>query len=355
LLYLPGGSINWILIFLIKNWLNLEVVSLKDSIGRTINYLRISVTDRCNYRCVYCMPEEGVVSREHTEIMRFEEIVQVVKVAADHGITKIRLTGGEPLVRLGIIDLVRMIRQIPDINEITMTTNGFLLEKFAQGLKEAGLTRVNISLDTLKPDLFRKITRYGDLDSIWRGIEAAEKYGLFPLKINMVMMAGINDGEIPDFMNLTKENDWHVRFIELMPIQNQVSWGRGFPDPSNCYISTGTVLERFKQMNLKSIYQPEQLGPARLFQLPNAKGFVGFISPLDDDHFCSRCNRLRLTADGHLRPCLMSDHEVPLLPAMRAGEDIAGIISNVIKIKPVRHELILNHSPENRNMMQIGG
>lgn len=328
---------------------------MKDSIGRTINYLRISVTDLCNFRCVYCMPAEGVKPREHAEMMRFEEIVQVVRVAAENGISKIRLTGGEPLVRKGIVDLVRMIRQVSGINEITLTTNGFLLGKYAEALKDAGLTRVNVSLDTLKPDLFKKITRYGDLATVWRGTEEAEKHGLVPLKLNMVMVAGINDKEIPDFMNLTMQNAWHVRFIELMPIQNQVSWGEGFPDPSDCYISTGTVLERYKHMNLKPIYQLEQLGPAKLYQLPGARGFVGFISPLDDDHFCSRCNRLRLTADGNLRPCLMSDFEVPLLAAIRSGEDISLLIKKVIEQKPAHHELILNHTPENRNMMQIGG
>ncbi len=328
---------------------------MKDSIGRTINYLRISVTEFCNFRCVYCMPVEGVKPLEHSEIMRFEEIAEVVRVAADNGISKIRLTGGEPLVRKDIVNLIRLIRQIPNINEITMTTNGYLLEKYAEALKDAGLTRVNISLDTLKPDLFKKITRRGDLDIVWRGIEAAEKHGLTPLKINMVMMAGINDNEIPDFMKLSIDNPWHVRFIELMPIQNQVSWGDGFPDPSACYVSTGTILQRYQYLGLKPIYHLNQLGPAQLYQLPNAKGYVGFISPLDDDHFCSRCNRLRLTSDGNLRPCLMSDLEVPLLPALRAGEDITELISKVIKLKPAQHELFLNHVPQNRNMMQIGG
>jgi len=328
---------------------------LKDSIGRTINYLRISVNDYCNFRCVYCMPKEGVAPREHHEMMRFEEIVEVVRVAAENGISKIRLTGGEPLVRHGIVDLVRMIRQISGINEITITTNGYLLAKLAEPLKEAGLTRVNVSLDTLKPDLFKKITRRGDLETVWRGIEAAEKFGLLPLKINMVMMAGVNDNEIPDFMKLTMENPWHVRFIELMPIQNQVSWGEGFPDPADCYISTGKVLDRYKDMGLEPVYKLDQLGPAKLYKLPGSKGYVGFISPLDDDHFCSRCNRLRLTSDGNLRPCLLSDYEVPLLPAIRAGEDISKIIVQVIKVKPAHHELILNHTPENRNMMQIGG
>lgn len=328
---------------------------MKDSIGRTINYLRISVTDYCNFRCVYCMPKEGVAPREHSEMMRFEEIIQIVRVAADNGISKIRLTGGEPLVRKGIVDLVRMIREVDGINEITITTNGYLLAKYAQALKNAGLTRVNISLDTLNPELFKKITRYGELETVWKGIEAAEKHGLLPLKINMVMMSGVNDHEIPDFMKLTLKNSWHVRFIELMPIQNQVSWGEGFPDPSECFISTGKVLELHKEMGLEPIYKIDQLGPAKLYRLPGAKGLVGFISPLDDEHFCSRCNRLRLTADGNLRPCLMSDFEVPLLPAIRNGEDLSQIFANVIKAKPAHHELILNHTPANRNMMQIGG
>ena len=328
---------------------------MKDSIGRTINYLRISVTDYCNFRCVYCMPVEGVAPRDHHELMRFEEIVEVVRVAAENGITKIRLTGGEPLVRKGIVDLVHMIRQISGINEITMTTNGYLLEKHAEALKEAGLTIVNVSVDTLKPDLFKKITRRGDLETVWRGIEAAEKFGLTPLKINMVMMAGVNDQEIPDFMNLTLEKPWHVRFIELMPIQNQMSWGDGFPDPSDCYISTSKVLERYKDKGLEPVIKLDQLGPAKLYKLPGAKGYVGFISPLDDDHFCSRCNRLRLTSDGNLRPCLLSDFEVPLLPTIRAGGDVAALIAQVIKSKPAHHELLLHQTPEKRNMMQIGG
>jgi len=301
------------------------------------------------------MPVEGVAPRDHHELMRFEEIVEVVRVAAENGITKIRLTGGEPLVRKGIVDLVHMIRQISGINEITMTTNGYLLEKHAEALKEAGLTRVNVSVDTLKPALFKKITRRGDLETVWRGIEAAEKFGLTPLKINMVMMAGVNDQEIPDFMNLTLEKPWHVRFIELMPIQNQMSWGDGFPDPSDCYISTSKVLERYKDKGLEPVIKLDQLGPAKLYKLPGAKGYVGFTSPLDDDHFCSRCNRLRLTSDGNLRPCLLSDFEVPLLPTIRAGGDVAALIAQVIKSKPAHHELLLHQTPEKRNMMQIGG
>lgn len=328
---------------------------MNDSIGRLINYLRISVTDRCNYRCVYCMPPDGINAVGHSEIMRFEEILKVVRVAADYGVSKIRLTGGEPLVRHGIVDLVRMIRKVPGINEITLTTNGYLLAKYARELKEAGLTRVNISLDTLNPDLFQKITRNGDINSIWEGIEAVEKNGLHPLKINMVMLAGINDHEIPDFMDLTLENEWHVRFIELMPIKNQVSWGELFPDPASCYISTRKVLERYQNKGLKPVYQVDQIGPAKLYQIPGAKGYVGFISPVDDEHFCGSCNRLRLTADGNLRPCLMSDLEIPILDAIRSEKDIHELFARVVKLKPAHHELLLNHSPENRTMTQIGG
>jgi cyclic pyranopterin phosphate synthase len=328
---------------------------LKDSVGRSINYLRISVTDFCNFRCVYCMPTEGIAPRKHSQMMRFEEIIKVVKAAADNGIKKIRLTGGEPLVRKGIVNLVEMIRNVDGIQEITMTTNAYLLEKYAWALKEAGLTRVNISMDTLNPELFRKITRFGNIEVVWRGIEAAEKYGLTPLKINLVMLAGVNDNEFEDFMKLTLDNPWHVRFIELMPIQNQVSWGDIFPDPEACYISTSTVLERHQSLGLKPVYHLEQLGPAKMYQLPGAKGYIGFISPLDDDHFCSHCNRIRLTSDGNLRPCLMSDYEVPLMEAIRSGEDISAMVASVIKQKPARHELYLNHTPENRNMMQIGG
>jgi len=328
---------------------------VNDSIGRLINYLRISVTDRCNYRCVYCMPPDGINAVGHSEIMRFEEILKVVRVAADYGVSKIRLTGGEPLVRHGIVDLVRMIRKVPGINEITLTTNGYLLAKYARELKEAGLTRVNISLDTLNPDLFQKITRNGDINSIWEGIEAVEKNGLHPLKINMVMLAGINDHEIPDFMDLTLENEWHVRFIELMPIKNQVSWGELFPDPASCYISTRKVLERYQNKGLKPVYQVDQIGPAKLYQIPGAKGYVGFISPVDDEHFCGSCNRLRLTADGNLRPCLMSDLEIPILDAIRSEKDIHELFARVVKLKPAHHELLLNHSPENRTMTQIGG
>ncbi len=328
---------------------------MEDQFGRTINYLRVSVTDRCNYRCVYCMPEVGVAWQPHDKIMRFEEIVQVIKSAAKIGVNKIRLTGGEPLVRPGIVDLVRMIRDIPEIDDISMTTNGHLLADQAQSLKNAGLNRVNISLDTFNPQLFKQITRNGDLSKVFAGIQAAEEAGLSPLKINMVVVRGVNDAEIMDFAKLTLEHDWHVRYIELMPIKNQVGWGVGLPNYEDGYISTHEMLTRLEAFNLQAVYHATNSGPAKLYQMKNAKGYLGFISPIDDDHFCSRCNRLRLTADGNLRSCLLSEKEYALLPALRNDENIDAIVQAAIRNKPPHHYLKENCNPNDRSMMQIGG
>ncbi len=304
---------------------------MEDKYGRNINYLRISVTDRCNYRCVYCMPETGVIWQDHKNIMRFEEIIQAVKSAVKFGVTKIRLTGGEPLVRPGIVNLVDLLHSIPEITDISMTTNGHLLADQASNLKKAGLNRVNISLDTFNPDLFKKITRNGDLARVMDGINEAEKAGLTPIKINMVVVRGINDSEILDFAKLTIKRDWHIRYIELMPIKNQSGWGNGFPDYKDGYISTHEMLEVLKDLNLAPIHHLSKNGPAKLYKAQNAKGLIGFISPIDDDHFCASCNRLRLTADGHLRSCLMSEQEIALLPAIRNGENIDDMVQSAIR------------------------
>lgn len=326
-----------------------------DLFGRTIDYLRISITDRCNFRCVYCMPSEGVKFQSHEQIMRYEEFIHVVQVAVKYGVTKIRITGGEPLVRPGVVDFVAMLRSIPEIQDISMTTNGFFLTKYAADLKKAGLNRVNVSLDTLNPHLFSKITRGGDFQKTWEGIITAEEAGLSPIKLNVVAVRGMNDGEFLDFANLTLRHNWQVRFIELMPVKNQVPWGEGFPDPQDGYISTSEM----KKMILG--LQPDQSnewfgnGPAKIFQLPGALGHVGFISALEEEHFCKRCNRMRLTADGNLRPCLMSDEEIPLLAALRAGENIEPLFADAIIRKPKKHDLINHHQPQNRSMMQIGG
>lgn len=326
-----------------------------DLFGRKIDYLRISITDRCNFRCVYCMPSEGVKFQSHAQIMRYEEFIQVIKVAVKYGVTKIRITGGEPLVRPGVGEFVSMIRSIPEIEDISMTTNGYFLTKFASELKKAGLNRVNVSLDTLKPDLFSKITRGGDFQKTWDGIIAAEEAGLTPIKLNVVAVRGMNDGEFLEFANLTLKHNWQVRFIELMPVKNQVPWGEGFPDPHEGYISTSEMKKIIMDLEPELSNEWFGNGPAKLFQLPGALGHVGFISALEEEHFCKRCNRMRLTADGNLRPCLMSDEEIPLLEALRGGEEIEPLFADAILRKPKKHDLLNNHQPNNRSMMQIGG
>ncbi|RLJ05710.1 MAG: GTP 3',8-cyclase MoaA, partial [Candidatus Aenigmatarchaeota archaeon] len=281
-----------------------------DSFGRGINYLRISVTDRCNLRCIYCIPPEGVSQMPHSAILSYEEIQTVVRAAAELGINKIRLTGGEPLVRAELSKLVRMLSQIEGIEELSLTTNGVFLKKHAMELKQAGLSRVNVSLDTLKPDKFRYITRLGELEAVLEGIEAAKEAGLEPVKINTVVMRGINDDEILDFARMTRENGWHVRFIELMPfngvtefvpfieLQQHISLlGKLEPCPDSTGI-TGN-------------------GPAIYYRLTGARGTIGFINPLTEHSFCSRCNRMRLTPDGKLRPCLLGEDEIDLKMPLR--------------------------------------
>jgi len=327
---------------------------LQDEFGRQITYLRISVTDRCNLRCVYCMPPGGIVKQPHHAIMRYEEIIEVVRVAAAYGVKAVRLTGGEPLVRPELHNLVRMIADIPQIEDISLTTNAMQLERQAPLLAEAGLKRVNISLDTLQEEKFKHITRYGSLDQVWRGIEAAEQSGLYPIKINTVTMRGINDDEILPLAKLTLEHPWQVRFIELMPIGNQVPWGEDFPTPREAFIPVQEIKSILEPLDLQPAEKTAGSGPAREFKIPGAPGTIGFISPLGE-HFCSTCNRMRLTADGHFRPCLLSDIEIPVLDEMRAGRPILPILQKVLAVKPEKHELDLDHLPEERNMKEIGG
>lgn len=327
---------------------------LIDSFGRPITYLRVSVTDRCNMRCVYCMPPEGIDMHSHDDIMRYEEILQVVQIAAQHGITEVRLTGGEPLARAGIVSLVRMIAETPGIQDLSLTTNGLLLEKYAADLAEAGLKRVNISLDTLNPEKFARITRGASLERVWNGLQAAESAGLTPIKLNTVAMKGVNDDELLDIARLSQHHPWRIRFIELMPVNNQKPWGEGFPSPQDAYLSIREIREILASLDLHPIEEKSGSGPVREYRIPHAPGTVGFISPLGE-HFCESCNRLRLTADGALRPCLLSDIEIPLLKALRAGEDIFPFLANAIMMKPEGHELVKNHRPLTRCMIQIGG
>ena len=328
---------------------------LNDHYGRKITYLRISVTDRCNLRCVYCLPPEGVVWQPHQAMMRYEEIAEFVRMAAGEGIREVRLTGGEPLVRPDLPRLVGMLSAIPGIEDISLTTNGLLLEKFAVELAQAGLKRVNIYLDTLKPDLYSLLTRGGSFEKAWRGILEADRVGLNPIKINAVLLKGINDGELVDLARLTLNHSWHVRFIELMPIKNQESWGPQLPDPQSAFLSIDDALKYFEGMNLEPVTDTIGLGPAKEYRLPDSSGKIGFISPLSEEHFCQRCNRMRLTADGNLRPCLMSDLEIPILEAIRRGESTTELLRQAVAAKPVSHELDQQITPSGRCMMQIGG
>jgi cyclic pyranopterin phosphate synthase len=328
-------------------------VPYRDDFGRAISYLRVSVTDRCNLRCVYCMPAEGITKNAHTDLLRYEELALVVRAAAELGIGKVRLTGGEPLARLGLSEFVRMIAAIPGIDDISMTTNGTLLARHAADLAAAGLGRVNISLDTLRAGRFETITRRGQLADVYAGIEAAHAAGLAPIKFNMVVVRGLNDDEVGDMALRTRSHGWHVRFIELMPIGANVSWaGDGtVPIPEiRAWIET-------RVGPLQSVHGPTGNGPARYYQLPGAQGTIGFISALSN-HFCATCNRLRLTADGRLRPCLMSDDEIDLRDALRAGaslEAIQELLAQAIRGKPERHRLSEAVLARQRTMAEIGG
>lgn len=325
----------------------------QDDFGRAINYLRVSVTDRCNLRCVYCMPPQGVKKHAHTDILRYEELALVIRAAAEIGITKVRLTGGEPLARLGLSEFIHMIATIPGIDDLSMTTNGTLLARHATALAEAGLHRVNVSLDTLDPERFATITRRDRLDDVWAGIAAARAAGLTPIKFNMVVVRGLNDDQIVDFARKTLADDWHVRFIELMPIGANIRWaGDGtVPIPE----VRARIESEFGP--LQPIHGPKGNGPARYHQLAGAEGTIGFIGA-QSDHFCPSCNRLRLTADGRLRPCLLNEREIDLRAALRSGADVETVrdlLAQAIQSKPKRHHLEEALAPRDRTMAQIGG
>jgi len=338
------------------------MTKLIDSCHRPINYLRISVTDRCNLRCVYCMPPEGIQLLPMTELLTYEEIVTVAAVAADTGINKIRLTGGEPLVRLGFLDLVTKLAQVKEIDDISLTTNGVLLKNYALDLKQAGLNRVNISLDSLDRAKFERITRRDNLDKVLQGIEAAKRAGLNPVKINVVAMRGVNDDEILDFARLTVAEGWHVRFIELMPFVTDACSGgcRGENKDyaQSQFISVREIKERLNILGkLERAKSIAGNGPARYFRLPGAVGTIGFISPVSQ-HFCANCNRLRLTADGKLRPCLLSDDEIDLRGLLRDSapqEALRQVIIEAVRMKPRQHHLSQGLMPLKRFMSQVGG
>jgi cyclic pyranopterin phosphate synthase len=325
------------------------MTGLSDSFQRPIDYLRISVTDRCNLRCVYCMPAEGIRLMSHEDILSYEEIYTVAEAAADLGIKKVRITGGEPLVRAGLPRLVQMLAQIDTIDDISLTTNGILLAHYAMELKSAGLRRVNVSLDTLKPDRFKYITRGGNLDDVLEGIEVAKSVGLNPTKINVVVMSGINDDELLDFATKTITEGWHVRFIEHMPFGEDTN--------ASSFVSVDEIRQRLAVLGKLEPCAFKGNGPARYFRLPQANGTIGFITPVSE-HFCFRCNRLRLTADGKLRPCLLSEEEIDLRQPLRnsiTSAKLKRLIKKAAANKPRQHQLAEGHVPQGRPFSQVGG
>ena len=318
---------------------------MRDQFGRDIDYLRISITDLCNLRCVYCMPPEGVAKRCHSEILSLEEIEEIARAAVELGVRKIRVTGGEPLVRRGVVELCRYLGAIEGVEDLSLTTNGLLLSEMAADLYAAGVRRVNISLDTLDAEKYRTITRGGQLAQALAGIQAAEAAGMSPIKINTVLIGGFNDDEIPALVELTRQHPWEVRFIELMPIGHTVPFGPEAYLPNTC------VLERVPELVPGEV---PSSGVAALYRLPDGAGRVGLISPLSN-HFCGACNRLRLTADGHIKPCLHSSEEIPLRGLH--GEQLREALVGAIQDKPPCHgELSCQaRSQSLRDMNQIGG
>lgn len=312
-----------------------------DGCGRTIDYLRLSVTDLCNYRCRYCMPLEGVAKRDHRDMLSLEELAEIAEACVRCGVKKIRLTGGEPLVRRGIVELCRQLRAIPGLEELCLTTNGSLLPQLAAPLREAGLDRLNISLDTLRPDRFSEMTRLGSLSEVLSGIRAAENAGFRDLKFDTVLIGGFNDDEIGDFVNLTQEHPWEVRFIELMPMGPCAAWDK------SCFLPGDAVLKR-----IPTLQQIASRGVARRYRLPGAVGTVGLISPVNHD-FCAQCRRIRVTADGKLKGCLHSREEINLRGLH--GPALEDAIRQGILHKPERHHLAERRSDTPRNMNQIGG
>jgi cyclic pyranopterin phosphate synthase len=338
------------------------MTGLSDPFNRPINYLRISVTDRCNLRCVYCLPSEGITLLPQGEVLTYEEIARVAGLAAELGINKVRITGGEPLVRARLRELVTMLAGISGIDDISLTTNGVLLKQYAAELKQAGLKRVNVSLDSLSRANFERISRRDKLGDVLQGIEAAKACGLNPVKVNMVVMRGVNDDEVMDFARLTIAEGWHVRFIELMPFAtDNPPDGHSIGGKANlhaAFVSADEIKERLKGLGkLEPSLPITGNGPARYFRLPQAGGTIGFISPVSQ-HFCFSCNRLRLTAEGKLRPCLLSDHEIDLRQSLRRGassRELKKVITEAIKEKPQEHGLTRSPASKKRLMSQVGG
>jgi len=316
-----------------------------DHKGRTIDYLRVSLTDRCNLRCIYCMPEEGIVKKTHNDIIRFENLEKVISAFTALGIKKVRFTGGEPLILKGIEKLIKYTSSLPSIEDVSLTTNGILLADMAEELKKAGLNRVNISLDTLNKEKFKEITRGGDINKVLSAIEKCISINLKPVKINTVLMKGINDDEIEDFINLTKDMPLHVRFIELMPI------GEGLKFFEKSSMKIDEIIDNHKEL----IHIKDKSNVASVYKIDGAKGTVGFISPISCK-FCSDCNKIRLTSTGTIKPCLHSEEEINLKPYVNDEQMLRSVIEDAIYNKPDEHHLETDKKSKTHKMMyQIGG
>ncbi|NVO00528.1 MAG: GTP 3',8-cyclase MoaA [Geobacteraceae bacterium] len=325
-------------------------MALFDSLGRTINYLRLSVTDRCNLRCTYCMPEEGIGKVAHGEILSYEELLRIARAAVAIGIDKIRITGGEPLVRKGIIQFLHQLAEIQGLEQLVLTTNGVLLDKMAVDLRSAGVQRLNISLDSLNPATFSHISRCGDLERVLAGIEAARECG-FPIKLNMVVMRGVNDHEILDFAAMATTSATTVRFIEYMPAIREHNWQRHV-------VPGAEILARLaERFTLIPAEQTEMAGPARNFRIPGAPGTLGVITPVSS-HFCSECNRIRVTASGLAKGCLFSESLVDLKPYLlrESDQQLALALGKIVDTKPAGHQMSPQEcSHQAFSMASIGG
>ena len=324
--------------------------ALKDQFGRSIQYLRISVTDRCNFRCVYCMPLEGLPWLPKDEILTYEEIAEVVRQLAPLGLRRIRLTGGEPTIRPQLETLIRMLREIPSVEDIALSTNGVRLPQLSRLYRDSGLDRVNMSADSLRPERIAAIARRNVPFDPVAAAKAATDAGLDPLKINCVVMRGINDDEVEDFAGLTMENPWHVRFIELMPVgeMRDLTWEHVVPSDE--------VLERIGRVGgLDESEGPARgNGPARYYRMKGARGTIGIITPMTHT-YCGSCNRVRLTADGRLRTCLYGDHEVNLREPLRRGEALEDYFRKALDEKPREHNLLQMKVGGLRALSQVGG
>lgn len=322
-----------------------EMKSMEDRFGRKIKYLRLSVTDRCNLRCRYCMPEEGVSKLAHQSILSMEDYAKLVDTFVELGVEKVRLTGGEPLVRKGLINLIEHIGKNPKVKDLAMTTNGILLAEQAEALKRAGLNRVNVSLDTMNPLKFAHMTRGGNLNQVLDGLKEARRVGLTPIKLNIVLVGGFNENEIEKFVEMTMNEEIDVRFIELMPIGEVATWS------ASQFLPNDVILERVPE--LVPIAGIDPSSPARYYALPGAKGKVGLISPISCK-FCSNCNRVRLTAEGKLKYCLHADEEVDLRPFLNDETALRETIEHYVFQKPEAHHIGIGTTVK-RNMFQVGG